>query len=1389
MKAFFHVLFAAGLFPAFADNLLFNGALNREGAGDPVFDQFLTDKTSAVTLKTAFGKKPDGSTVVRMTSDKEKGVTAVIFKKMKPLSPGVNYYFLFRYSLKSFEPGSSLIVRINAKDEANKITKSDWSQVMDFSGTGEQEFIYPFRLDKGAASTEIVVYFRGVFEAELDFFHLGESLPKTGGADGNLIRNASFESPQLFEYYITPRIGKNVYRGKDHFSYQRSRVKARTGKYSLHCNGRLEEGSILVNMNQLPYAGSRRYRFSAWSYIVSSGGKARISASIGFLDANGKIISYRFPSSDIVPGQWNELKDEFYPPEGTVRITVMFWVSGQLEVFLDDFFFGPAEEKTGGKEKTASVLLLDAEDFTLWQEAACRKPSRTGIPSKMISGTPISLSCASNETEPFLVCFASKKKFKAVSLRFSESVSGTNSLSASIFSYRRVGFIELKSPDYNPTLKGWNADPLLPGRSFEVLPGENLPFYVTVALPGGSHPGVYRGRVSVLEKDRVLAEIPLEVKVRNFELPETPALRTFFYAWANQPEYRMLDQRPLPEVTADLTRLFKEHRMTGNQAQHPPVPKWKIENGSLRITDWSEFDRVVASWYSGGRRSFVMPPLNFLGDYYGWGYGGKDRTHPGKSPFADVPWLSPEGLKYAGDFAKQYTDHVRTKFPEAHFYAYLYDEPQPAVHADLAKITDTLHRAAPDLKIFITKEVCDTLGSIYAWCVPLAPGFVRPELQKKVHAGGGEIWYYNWTVCLDDHDYIRTRLYPWQIYAADGDGGLLWNTIWSPRGINPWTQMEKTLKCGGATIFYPPREPDGHIVPSLRAAQIKEGIDDFDYMKILEKQIDRAFPGHGKRRVKEIMSELLPDMPFGYRNDARLLYRLREKLGDEIDAFGQPPVSLVVSHPMDNSQTDLTDISFRVYASGGTAVSINGKAVGKVGKNGFLEVPFHLEKPGLNEIHVGVSMNGKNKEFTRRFFLNRDPQLDELEKLRNQCAGEPSLSKPIEGFLQSVSQGKLYTEKERKTAARLLEETRRELLKLELARTVVFRNDLQKELFRRAETAEEYGCYDRAEYYLKLSEEAAQAGDMKKFKVKISPTVFQGHPGFMMDNGILSAGFTETAGRLFSFKVRGMECLDPGSYANALPPADRMSRSITREMVRREVDYGGFSDEDAMGHWAISLVDWDVRFLELTPNAVSVAVSMTFPDRPFRITRIMSLRAESSELKMRYEITNLLPKGIQSDDPSHYQFAWRGRFVPAIGPDQQENDTLCVPAANDQRLPETRFSASNPIHYEQRNLPLKDHWAGTFDPGAGIGLAVLGDASITHGYVWFNSKGDHAGKHRIYTLEFPRSRYGTTIHDALPNSPFSILPGQTLNFSLTLRGVEAVRSEKDFRAKTGKTHP
>lgn len=1368
-------------------NQIPNGDLEGASAPKPYLRKFMKDGKDSPLLKTGFITEGNGNHAVLLESAAADGITEINFSEIKGLETEKNYYLVFQFNPLSFEPGARVSCRISFFDADAKLLNHNFSPSAAVLEQGVQDFIHSFRVPAKTAKAMVTLWFGGIQKTVADNFFLDRNLPVTPTADGNLLRNGSFETPAMIEYYIVPKIEGKTVSGKDQgMSAERDTLKKKTGKYALLCSSAHEKATFEINLNMLPFQSGEKYRFTAHYFIGSAEGKIRVAGRVTFWDDKGKVIRYLFPEGDISPGKWQEMKLEFYPPAGTARITISLWLTGKIQVWLDDIYYGIVKEKSISNRNAGAALLMNSDSFTLWKEAPYLKVPEAGMPEGLTAAKGVTLSAAANETEPFQLVVTPRKKLSGVRLLFSDLKGEQDIIPASELSYKIVGFIFLKNPD-NPSLKGWNADPLLPETSANAEPGKNLPFYVTVQVPKDRKAGLYRGNIRIMDDSGELGSIPLNVRVRNFALPEVPYLKTYFYA---QPfaAYKEIDQRPHAEIADNLQRILQEHRMTGNQAQWPPRPTWKIENDTLTITDWTAFDERVRKWHDQyGMRSIPAPIFTMMGDNDGW-WGG-DRSKPPKSPFGNFSWDSPEGLQYAGEFAKQFTDHVKKTFPDINFYAYLYDEPPAKVHAVLSKITNELHKAAPDLKIFIPKHVSRDIGYVYAWSVPFAPGFLHPELQKAELAAGHEIWYYNWAVRLDSHEYIRTRLYPWQIFSADGSGGLLWNTIFTPKGINPWTDMDKTHACGGATIFYPPRKPGEGIIASLRSAQIRESIDDFDYMRILEKKIDARFPGQGTLRVKEILHALLPDAPFGYKNDPHLMYSLRDRIADEIESLDSEPAVVITSTPPDNASTDLSEVRFHVSGPDGAAVLLNGKEAGKIGPEKCLDIPFVLGKLGENKVSFRIVSNGKEKELVRSYDLKPDPQLKELHSLLAKCEANGVNAGPIREFLSRIERQKAYTAAERSDAKKMIETAKYEIVAKAIAGEKQFVNALEKGMYECAKNVFLRKQFERAEYYLELSREAAKAGNMKDFQVKITSVDYEGHPALLLDNGIIRATVMETGGRVISFKVRGIECLAPGTFENALSPAERSARKVTKEMVTKLRGYGGYEDAGGDSLWPVSFVDWNIRFLELKPDRIALSFETRIPDTPFLFRRTLSLRANSEDLKMDYEIMNTMPKGTESDDPEHYQLAWRGRFMPAVGNSKnaQENDRLVLPVKEADLLSETCFTSSKPAAYERRSIKLAAPWMGSFDPALKTGLLILGGPATTHAYVWFNSKGDHKGEGKVYTLEFPRSFYGKAFNDPEANKPLTIKPGESVNFTVILRGVSGAETEQQFLESLGKS--
>ena len=1245
---------------------------------------------------------------------------------------------------------------------------------------GKYDLFFSVVIPKDVAKITFSFWFGGLKKARVERFSGSFAFP-ADPATGNLILNGGLETSTLASFYFRG-VSKTPLR-----TLERSTDKAKTGRWSLRSFCEDPKRGTEINFNSLPFEPGKKYRFRASYFVASREGKSTVTGRVMFLDAKGKVIRYLFPAFADAPGQWHEMKIDFFPPVNCVRVALTVWLSGKQTVYLDDFYYGIDEEKVLGNRSAGAVKLKESAECTLWKEAPYLKVPAAGVPAEVKSGTTVELAAAANESEPFQIVVSAKKTLGDVTLAFSPLKGQKQVIPASAVTFRQVGFVNLKNPE-NPAMKGLNADPLLPDLKGSAEKGRNLPFFVVVAVPAGTPAGIYEGEGRVLAGTKELGKFALKLRVFDFELPATPNLRTYFYILPH-PGYNVWDKRSSAEKAENFHKLIQEHRMTGNQALWLPQPAWKIVNGGLVVTDWSKFDaqaeRRIRVY---GQRNLPVPILSMRGDNDGWFAKDKKlRDKPGKSPFGDFNLISPEGLKYAGQYAKQFCAHVKEKFPGIDFFAYLYDEPPAKVHADLKILLDAIHAAAPELKILIPKMVTDQIGYVHTFCVPFAPGYYHPEEQSAHMKKGGDVWYYNWTVRMSSHDYILNRLYAWRIYTGKGSGGLLWCTNWTYKDVNPWTDFERTgYNCGGATIFYPPRKAGEGCISSQRAAMIRESIDDFDYMRILENLIDKRYPGAGRVRVMEILKSLIPVPPFEYVNDPHLLYRVRQELAEEIEAFKKFPAA-VVSTPSCNSKVEVTTVRFRVFAPAGTKVEIDGKAVGTVGSK-VLEVPFTLGKIGINKVRIVLACGGKSRTVERTFELAADPRLKELASLIERAGRESADAREASLLLDRTKAGKPYTEKERARAAELAGKLKYALVNRALKADRTFVNPLEKFFFERARQVFGWKLFERSEYYLGLAAEAARAGKMTNFKVKVEPVVFKDHPGFRFDNGIIRAVILETGGTLVSFEVGGTETLVPGPFDRLLTPKQRAEQKVTKDMITTLRGYTGFTDAGGGGIWPVAFTDWNITLRQLSSDRAAMTFSMPLPGTSFVLKRTMSMKSGSPDLVMDYEIANTMRPDAASDDPEHIQLAWRGRFVPAVGSGAlpQADDTLVIPVKYDRdKLEQSCFDPKKPVFFERRSVRLKQPFMGVYDAVLHKGLAIISGPVTTHAYVWFSSKGDHKGGNKVYTLEFPRSYFGKKYDDAEPNRPLTVPPGKTLNFSVTLRGLVDVKDAADLIRQAG----
>ena len=121
---------------------------------------------------------------------------------------------------------------------------------------------------------------------------------------------------------------------------------------------------------------------------------------------------------------------------------------------------------------------------------------------------------------------------------------------------------------------------------------------------------------------------------------------------------------------------------------------------------------------------------------------------------------------------------------------------------------------------------------------------IEPQREK--------LWPYNTDTSRSAIDCpgINNRSIALHVFDEGGAGFLRWSTFdWDRyrcKTSNPWEYPWTDICNGGLAYFYPPRkdgpatEFDLTIVPSLRVMTYREGVDDFEYAKILEDLVAAA---------------------------------------------------------------------------------------------------------------------------------------------------------------------------------------------------------------------------------------------------------------------------------------------------------------------------------------------------------------------------------------------------------------------------------------------------------------------------------------------------------------------------------------------------------------------
>ncbi len=269
----------------------------------------------------------------------------------------------------------------------------------------------------------------------------------------------------------------------------------------------------------------------------------------------------------------------------------------------------------------------------------------------------------------------------------------------------------------NPT--GWKPVQLVPenaragkgGFPLRVAPSQNQAVWIEIYAAQKLPPGSYQGRVRV-EADGDRREIPIELELFDFTLPDANSMNAMIYYESLQPE--LYQGRNLDAVYHRFAHRQRIELVYGYSEASALAAR-----GRFRGDDFTRAQGYEGPGEGVGNR---LIPASF----YGPGDGYDERASAWQKSDA---WMR---------FIKQ-------NFPDAITFLYMPDEPKPAEYARIRKLADNVHAnpgVGRTLPIFVTKGYVKELdGAIDIWCSGPQAYFIERARQQRQQ--GRDYWVYN----------------------------------------------------------------------------------------------------------------------------------------------------------------------------------------------------------------------------------------------------------------------------------------------------------------------------------------------------------------------------------------------------------------------------------------------------------------------------------------------------------------------------------------------------------------------------------------------------------------------------------------------------------------------
>ena len=407
-------------------------------------------------------------------------------------------------------------------------------------------------------------------------------------------------------------------------------------------------------------------------------------------------------------------------------------------------------------------------------------------------------------------------------------------------SWQRVGYVA-REPGYNvhplgvPERETWLPDPLLPAAPFRVRKASTQGLWFTVHADHDAKSGVYTGRISLVEDGFSRATVRVSVRVRSFSLPETFGMPSAFCVMDGFTRAQYGEER-YAEMRRQSWDVMLEHRLNPDDISRtspPPIDDllWARKRGMNRF---NILNIVPPPKDPNARWVCSAPPEALFNDTF------YDEFKKRLSPY--VAELKKHGL-------------------EKMAYLYGFDERNEEYYKGIDSLWRKIKADFPDIPVMTTALMYSDMErgktnpylESVDWFCPLTQTY-RPAISERLRAKGKQAWWYVCCGPVYPHINFASIEYPpmdgriigWLTFRYRSDGLLFWH-------VNDWRNQElidlddtylaswktgNSLRMpGDGILLYPGKD---RILPSIRLAQIRDGIEDYEWMQLAEARAGRS---------------------------------------------------------------------------------------------------------------------------------------------------------------------------------------------------------------------------------------------------------------------------------------------------------------------------------------------------------------------------------------------------------------------------------------------------------------------------------------------------------------------------------------------------------------------